>query len=68
MAEPKHISEVVNPLMVLLDIKTNYEAVKAIYENMPIEDLRKSYSVRTGWEKELIKVIGIERAKLNKNG
>jgi len=57
-----------NPLMVLLDIKTNYEAVKAIYENMPIEDLRKSYSVRTGWEKELIKVIGIERAKLNKNG
>ena len=57
-----------NPLLVLLDIKTDYEAVKEIYQNMPIEDLRKSYSVRTGWEKELITKIGIERAKLNKNG
>jgi len=56
-----------NPLLVLLDIKTNYEAVKKIYSNMPLEDLRLSYTVRQGWEKELIKKIGIERAKLNKN-
>ena len=50
-----------NPLLVLLEIRKNYEAVRTIYERMPLEDLRLSYALRTGWEKELIKAIGIKR-------
>jgi hypothetical protein len=52
----------------MLFIREAYEAMTAIYERMSVEDLRIMHKYRPdGWEKELIKSIGLQKSKQQQN-